>query len=90
MSEEATHNLPAESSFEERVFARFDGVDQRLDGFDMSVQRLEAEWERRDAEEKLMWERLLAGILKVQQKLSEVKMVLQDASRKIDVSRAAR
>jgi hypothetical protein len=99
MSEEKTQDMPDWRSFEERVFARFDamdkrfdmmdkrfdGVDQRLDGLGARVQKLEAESERRAVETKPIWERALAEILKIQQELSEVKVVLKDLSKKIDV-----
>lgn len=85
MSEEKTQDIPDPRSFEERVFARFDDLDARL-------QKLEAESERRAVETKPIWERALAEILKVQQDLSgvrqdvnEVKNAVKDLSKKIDV-----
>lgn len=82
MSEENTQNMSDGRSFEERVFARFDALDARL-------QRLESEAERRSLEPKPIWERALAEILEVQQGLdefrSEVNDGLHDLSRKIGV-----
>ncbi len=82
MSEENTQNLPDGRSFEERVFARFDALDARL-------QKLESEAERRALETKPIWEQALAEILEVQHGLSgfrgEVNDALSDLSRKIGV-----
>lgn len=99
MSEEKTQDMPDWRSFEERVFARFDaldkrfdamderfdGVDRRLDGLDARVQRLEAESERRAIETKPIWERALAEILAIQQRLDKVEGVLKDLLRKMEV-----
>ena len=82
MSEENTQNIPDGRSFEERVFARFDAIDARL-------QRLEDEAERRAIETKPIWERALAEILEVRQGLDEfrdeVNNSLHDISRKMGV-----
>ncbi len=61
--------MPDRRSFEERVFARFDALDTRL-------QKLESEAERRTVETKPIWERALAGILTVSQKLDIVERKL--------------
>jgi chromosome segregation ATPase len=78
MSEDTTQDMPDGRSFEERVFARFDALDERLT-------RLESEAERRAIETKPIWERALAEILEVRQGLDEVKDSLRDISRKIGV-----
>lgn len=82
MSEETTQNIPDGRSFEERVFARFDALDARL-------QRLESDAERRAVETKPIWERALAEILEVRQGLDgfrgEVNEALRDLSRIIGV-----
>ena len=99
MSEEKTQNMPDWRSFEERVFARFDamgkrfdGVDRRLDNLDARLSKLEAESERRAVETKPIWERALAEILAVQQRLdkveerlNKVEEALKDFSRKFSV-----
>ncbi len=69
MDEETTQNMPDRRSFEERVFARFDALDARL-------QKLESEAERRALETKPIWERALAEILAVSQKLDIVERKL--------------
>ena len=82
MSEETTHDMPDGRSFEERVFARFDALDARL-------QKLETEAERRAVETKPIWERALAEILELRQGLEgfrvETNDALRDISRKIKV-----
>ena len=81
MSEERTRDLPNGRSFEERVFARFDGMEARFDGFDSRVQALEA----RALDTKPIWERALAEILEVKQGVAEVKEGVEDVKRKIDL-----
>jgi tetrahydromethanopterin S-methyltransferase subunit G len=92
MSEETTPNLSDNLPFEERVFARFDvmearfearfssidarldRVEARLDSLDTRVQALEA----RAIDTKPIWERALAEIL-------EVKERVENIERKFDV-----
>ena len=74
MSENRTRDLPDNRSFEERVFARFDGLDSR-------VQALEA----RALDTKPIWERALAEMLDVKQGVAEVKEGVEDVKRKIDL-----
>jgi hypothetical protein len=76
MSEEPTQNMPDGRSFEERVFARLDSIDARL-------QALESQAERRALETKPIWERALAEIL-------ELRRSLENVERKIDVLSRAR
>ncbi len=61
--------MPDGRSFEERVFARFDALDARL-------QKLESEAERRAVEAKPIWERALTEILAVSRKLDTVERKL--------------
>ena len=65
MSEENTQNMPDGRSFEERVFARFDTLDARL-------QKLEAESERRAVETKPIWERALQEIMEMRAEFMKV------------------
>jgi len=76
MSEENTQNSPDTRSFEERVFARFDAIDAglrdlnvRVERLEVRVERLEAESERRAVETKPIWERALAEIVALGQKV---------------------
>jgi hypothetical protein len=72
MSEESTQNMSDARSFEERVFARFDAIDARLDEMDRRLLRLE----RNSFDTKPIWERALAEILAVSQKLDTVERKL--------------
>ena len=85
MSEERTRNLPDNRSFEERVFARFDAmearfdarfsaIEKRLDNLDSRVQALEA----KALDTKPIWERALAEILAVKERVESIE-------RKLDV-----
>ena len=62
MNEEPTKDLPNRGSFEERVFARFDAVDARLE-------KLEA----RTYDTKPIWERALAQIMETGLEVGEIK-----------------
>jgi chromosome segregation ATPase len=74
MSEDRTRGLSDNRSFEERVFARFDGLDSR-------VETLEA----RALDTKPIWERALSEILEVKEGVAEVKEGVEDVKRKIDL-----
>ena len=65
MSEEPTQDMNGSRSFEERVFARFDALDSTLKDLDGRMQKLEA----KSYDTKPIWERALAEILAVSQKL---------------------
>jgi chromosome segregation ATPase len=78
MSEETTQNMPDGRTFEERVFARFDAIDARL-------QALESQAEQRALETKPIWERALAGILEVKERLNTLEQLSSQVVRKIDV-----
>lgn len=81
MSEETTQNMSDGRSFEERIFARFDALDARL-------QKLEAEAERRAVETKPIWERALqeimetrAEVVKVEDRLGRIENEIKDMRR---------
>ena len=78
MSEETTQNMPEGRSFEERVFARLDSIDARL-------QSLENQGEQRALETKPLWERALAEILEVKERLGALEQASNQIVRKIDV-----
>jgi chromosome segregation ATPase len=84
MSEENTQNLPDTRSFEERVFARFDAIDAglrelntRVERLEARVERLEDESERRAVETKPIWERALAEIVVIGQKVDSIERRLK-------------
>ena len=74
MSEKITENLDVDRSFQERVFARFDVIDARL-------QALEA----RSLDTKPIWEHALAEIHEVKQGVAELKDGLGDIKRKFEI-----
>jgi chromosome segregation ATPase len=71
MNEETTENISGTRSFEERILARLDSIDSRL-------QVLEEQSERRAMEMKPIWERALAEILELRESVDNIE-------RKIDV-----
>ena len=99
MSKDPTQKLPDGPSFEERVFARFDAIDSRLQRMEERQERiesrldalesrqervearleaLESQAEQRAFETKPIWERALAEILEVKEKVA-------DLDRKFDI-----
>lgn len=72
MSEETTQDMDDGRSFDERVFARFDALDARLHDMDSRLQRLE----QKSYDTKPIWERALAEILAMSQKLDTVERKL--------------
>ena len=91
MSEENTQNLPDSRSFEERVFARFDAIDAglrdlnaRVERLEVRVERLEAESERRAVETKPIWERALAEIVALGQKVDALEQRVAAMEVKVD------
>lgn len=78
MSEEITQNISDGRSFEERLFARLDAIDARL-------QTLETQAERRALETKPIWERALAEILEVKERLTSLEQLSTQMVKKIDV-----
>jgi outer membrane murein-binding lipoprotein Lpp len=85
MSEEKTQNLPDGRSFEERVFARFDAIDASLRDLNARVEKLESESERRAVETKPIWERALAEIIAVGQKVDAISQQVDTIERKLNV-----
>jgi hypothetical protein len=72
VSDETTQNLPDGRSFEERVFARFDAMDARLNDIDSRLRVLE----QQSYDTKPIWERALAVIQAVSEKLDTVERKL--------------
>ena len=75
MSEGNTQETPDARSFEERVFARFDTIDERLD-------KLEKKVDERSYDTKPIWERALKEIAETR---SEVNTSLRSVERQIGV-----
>lgn len=72
MNEEPTKDLPNRSSFEERVFARFDAVDARLEKL-----------ESRAYDTKPIWERALTAIMDMGLEMGEVKSEVGEVKNKV-------
>lgn len=75
MSEETTGNMPESRSFEERVFARFDALDARLSEMDVRLHQMDTRLlvlEQKAYDTKPIWEKALAEILAVSQKLESL------------------
>ena len=76
MNEERTTPLSDNRSFEDRVFARFDAIDDRFERFDARFvsldQRLE-KLEARNYDTKPIWERALKAIMDLGLEFGEVK-----------------
>jgi hypothetical protein len=73
MSEDITADQDGRS-FEERVFARFDSLDNRLNNIEGRLEKLEA----KSYDTKPIWERALAELLELREKVDNVE-------RKLDV-----
>jgi len=74
MNEENTRELPDRSSFEQRVFARFDSIDERLE-------RLEA----RNYDTKPIWERALAAIMETGLEVGEIRTKVGVIEQKVGI-----
>lgn len=65
MSEDTTQNMPDARSFEERVFARFDALDERLT-------TLEEKVERRLQETRPIWEAMQNKLERLDEKVDRL------------------
>src|SRR5207237_10633113 len=81
MTEESKQNMMEGRSFAERVFARFDAIDARLQNVETRLERLEA----KSYDTKPVWERALAEILEVKERLDTLEQLSHQMVRKIDV-----
>ena len=63
MSEENTQETQDARSFEERVFARFDAIDERLD-------KMEKKVDERSYDTKPIWERALKEIAEIRSEMN--------------------
>lgn len=73
VSQEITRDLNGDRPFEERVFARFDGIEKYLRSLDSRVQVLES----RGYDTKPIWERALKEILETRIELKETRDALK-------------
>ena len=66
MSDKTTEPTNGARSFEERVFERFDAMDNRFDRIEARIENLEG----RQYDTKPMWEQALAAIAKTNSQMS--------------------
>lgn len=67
------------------MFSRFDAIDATLQAFDKRLLSLETQVERRALETKPIWERALAEILEVKERLNGLEQLSKQMIRKVDV-----
>jgi hypothetical protein len=75
MSEDKTKETQDARTFEERVFARFDAVDERFDRVEGQLSAVEIRITKLEAKEydtKPIWERALAEVAETNRKLTEL------------------
>ena len=96
MSEDKTAETSGSRSFEERVFARFDAMDERLDRVELRMGSMENRIEKLEARQydtKPIWEQALAAIAETNRAMvegfdklrTEIDAALRGVGRKIDV-----
>ena len=83
MSQEITRDLNGDRPFEERVFARFDGIEEFLRSLDSRVQVLES----RGYDTKPIWERALKEILETRLELKETRDELKQTRDEVKQTR---
>src|SRR2546430_17332584 len=79
MTKEITKDLNGDRPFEERVFARFDGIETYLRSLDKRVQLLES----RSYDTKPIWERALKEILEGRLEFGELKAEMVGVKNKV-------
>jgi len=92
MSDNPTREIPDSRSFEERVFARFDTLDERIDRFETRIEgkvdaldgRLNALEERVDSrlrETRPIWEAMQADLEGVKNRLDGIEKEVKEVGR---------
>ena len=84
MSEDKTKNMNDSRSFEERVFARFDAVDerfQRIEGnLEIRIRKLEA----RQYDTKPIWEQVLVALAEINSRLDKMDVRFDGIDARLD------
>ena len=86
MSKEITKDFDGNRPFEERVFARFDAVDEYLRTLDSRVQNLDSRvqvLESRAYDTKPIWERALKEILESRLEFGKLKTEVNELKREV-------
>ena len=84
MSEDKTADMSGPRSFEERVFARFDALDRRLDNFAARLERLEA----KSYDTKPIWEQALAELLALRKYVEDFDVRLDRVESVVNATRS--
>jgi chromosome segregation ATPase len=96
MSDNPTQEIPESRSFEERIFARFDALDARIDRFESRIEgkvdaldgRLTALEEKVDArlrETRPIWEAVLTRLDGVENRLDGIEKEVKDIGRGVEL-----
>ena len=72
MSEDKTKNMNDSRSFEERVFARFDAVDERFQRIEGNVEIRIRKLEARQYDTKPIWEQVLVALAEINSRLDKM------------------
>ena len=72
MSEDKTKNMNNSRSFEERVFARFDTVDERFQRIEGNVEIRIRKLEARQYDTKPIWEQVLVALAEINTRLDKM------------------
>ena len=72
MSEDKTKNMNDSRSFEERVFARFDAVDERFQRIEGNVEIRISKLEARQYDTKPIWEQVLVALAEINTRLDKM------------------
>ena len=90
MSQEITRHVDGDRPFEERVFARFDGIEEYLRSLDSRVGSLDSRvqvLESRGYDTKPIWERALKEILETRLELKETRDELKQTRDEVKQTR---
>ena len=92
MSDDTTRDMPDALSFEERVFARFDATDARLDSLDEHLTSLEEKVDRRLQETRPIWEAVQEQLKNISTKFDvvildiyETRTALKDLEKRVGI-----
>src|ERR1051325_7133481 len=87
MSEDKTKEMNDSKSFEERVFARFDGVDERferIEGRLVNVEITISKLEARQYDTKPIWEQVLAAVVEINARLDKMDLRFDGIDARLD------
>lgn len=72
MSEDTTQDMNGSRSFEDRIMARFDAMEARMDKFDLRLTSLEEKVDRRLMETRPIWEAVQAQLEELNEKFDKL------------------